>query len=57
MLWESLPDKFHPYNLSRHCVFADYLLIVSYVQGALRKELRIASSVERFKLVIVRRSC
>ena len=29
LLWESLPDKFY------HRIFADSLLILSYVQGAL----------------------
>ena len=36
---------------SRYCVFAESLLIVSYVQGALRKELLMAPFIERFKTV------
>ena len=43
LLWESLPDKFY------HCIFADSLLILSYVQGALWKELLTASFIEQFK--------
>ena len=36
-------------NLPKHCIFADFLLIVSHLQGALRKELLIASFIELFK--------
>ena len=43
LLWESLPDKFY------HRIFADSLLILSYVQGALWKELLTASFIEKFK--------
>ena len=32
-----------------HCVFAESLLIVSYVQDALRKELLMIPFIERFK--------
>ena len=51
LLWESLTDKIYHYleNLPKHYIFADFLLIVSYIQGALRKELLIASFVELFK--------
>ena len=36
-------------NLRMHCVFAESLLIVSYVQDALRKELLMIPFIERFK--------
>ena len=36
-------------NLVELCIYADFLLMEDYVQGALRKELLIASFVERFK--------
>ena len=36
-------------NLTKHCIFANSLLIVSYIQGALRKELLIAPFVEHFQ--------
>ena len=59
MLWESLPDKNFIStwnNLPRHRVFADSLLIASYVQGALRKELLMAPFIKRFKTVTLRKS-
>ena len=37
--------------MPKHCVFADSLLIVSHVQGALRKELLMAFIVKCFKTV------
>ena len=40
--------------LPRYCVFAESLQIVSYVQGALRKELLMAPFTERFKTVELR---
>ena len=36
-------------NLRRHCVFSDSLLILSYAQGALRKELLMARFLELFE--------
>ena len=36
-----------------HCVFAGSLLIVSYVQDALRKELLMISFIERFKQLLL----
>ena len=36
-------------NLPKHCIFADFLLILNYIQGALQKELLIVSFVELFK--------
>ena len=43
-------------NLLKHCISADFLLMESYLQGALRKELRIAPFVDRFKTVTLGRS-
>ena len=50
LLWERLTDKSYDYlkKFTKHCIFAD-LLIVSYRQGPLRKELLIVSFVELFK--------
>ena len=36
-------------NLLKHCVSAKFRLMEDYVQGALRKELHIATFVECFK--------
>ena len=51
MLLGDLTDKFlSTWNYSpRNYVFTESLLIVSYVQGALRKELLMAPFVKRFK--------
>ena len=43
-------------NLPWHCVFAGSLLIASYGQGALQKELLIAPFVEPFKIAILEKS-
>ena len=43
-------------NLPWHCVFAGSLLIASYVQDALQKELLIAPLVEPFKIAILGKS-
>ena len=43
-------------NLLKYCISANFLLIEGYVQGALRKELLIAPSVERFKTASLGRS-
>ena len=39
-------------NLLKHCIFAHLLLMVSYVQGTLRKELLIVIFVESFKKTV-----
>ena len=44
-------------KLFKHCISVDFLLMEVYVQGALRKELRIAPFVERFKATTLGRSC
>ena len=44
-------------NLRKHWISAKFLLMEGYVQGALRKELRIAPFVERFKIATLGRSC
>ena len=51
LLWESLTDKFCQYlkELTKALHFFYLLLMVSYVQGTLRKELLIVSFVEHFK--------
>ena len=36
-------------NLLKHSIFADSLMIVNYVQGALRKKLHIAPFLEPFQ--------
>ena len=36
-------------NLLKHCISNEFLLMEDFVQGPLRKELHIASLVERFK--------
>ena len=36
-------------NLLKHCISAEFWLIESYPQGALRKELHIAPFAERYK--------
>ena len=45
------------HNLLKHCISANFLLVESYVQGALQKELRIAPFGERIKTVTMGRSC
>ena len=51
ILFEGLPDKFYQYleQLAKTLRFADSLLVVGYVEGALRKELLMVPFVERFK--------
>ena len=44
-------------KLFKLCVSVNFLLMEVYVQGALRKELRIAPFVERFKVATLGRSC
>ena len=58
LLWEVLLIKVITTwkNLPKHYVYADFLLILSYIQGALRKELLIASFVELFKNANLRKS-
>ena len=53
LLRESLTDSTCQYlNLRKHCIFVDLLLMVSYVQSTLRKELfKLCISVE-FLLMI-----
>ena len=36
-------------NLPKHCISAEFLLMESYDQSALRKKLRIAPFVQRYK--------
>ena len=43
-------------NLRKYCISVNFLLIEGYVQGALRKELCIAPSVECFKTPTLGRS-
>ena len=45
------------HNLLKHCISANFLLVESYVQGALQKELPIAPFGERIKTVAMGRSC
>ena len=44
-------------HLQKHCISAEFLLVEGYLQGALRKELRIAPFVERFQITTLGRSC
>ena len=44
-------------NWLKHWISVEFLLIENYLQGALRKELRIAPFVERFKKTALGRSC
>ena len=44
-------------KLFKLCISVHFLLMEVYVQGALRKELRIAPFVERFKVATLERSC
>ena len=44
-------------KLFKHGISVDFLLMEVYVQGALRKELHIATFVERFKTATLGRSC
>ena len=44
-------------NLLKYWISFEFLLIEGFVQGALRKELHIASFVERFKIATLGRSC
>ena len=43
-------------NLLKYCISANFLLMEGYVQGALRKDLRTAPFVERFKTVTLGKS-
>ena len=43
-------------HLQKHCISVEFLLVVGYLQCALRKELRIAPFVERFKTASLGRS-
>ena len=43
-------------KIPKHCIFAAVFLIEGSVQGALRKELLIASFVEHFKTATLRKS-
>ena len=36
-------------HLQKHCISFEFLLLKGYLEGDLRKELRIAPFVERFK--------
>ena len=45
------------WNWLKHWFLSEFLLIESYLQGALRKELCIAPFVERFKITTLGRSC
>ena len=42
--------------MPKHCIFAEFLLVEGYAQGALRKELDIALLVERFKTTTLGKS-
>ena len=55
MLWESLSDKFCQYSkqLPRHY---SLLIVVSYTQGALQKELVMAPFEERYKTATLGKS-
>ena len=44
-------------NLIKHWISVDFFLVEGYGQGALRKDLRIAPFVERFKIATLGRSC
>ena len=44
-------------HLQKHCISVEFLLVEGYLQGAIRKELRIAPFVERFKTANSGRSC
>ena len=44
-------------KLFKLCISVVFLLIEGYLQGALRKELRIALFVERFNIAMFGRSC
>ena len=44
-------------HLQKHCISAEFLPVEGYLQGALRKELRIAPFVEHFKTASLRKSC
>ena len=43
-------------HLLKHCIFVEFLLVEGYMQGALRKELRIAPFVESFETASLGRS-
>ena len=43
-------------NLLKHCISAEFLLMKGYVQGAVRKELRIDPLVQRFKTATLGKS-
>ena len=44
-------------KLFKHCISVEFLLVEGYLKGALRKELRIAPFVERFKTATLGMSC
>ena len=44
-------------SLLKYCIFVVLLLMEGYVQGALRKNLRIAPFAERFKTATLGRPC
>ena len=44
-------------NLLKHWISAEFFLMAGYLQGALRKQMRIAPFVERFKIVTLERFC
>ena len=56
LLSQSLPDKFHYSKLLKYFIFAGFLLIEDYEQGAPRKELIFAPFVERFITATLRKS-
>ena len=56
LLSQSLPDKFNYSKLLKHFIFAGFLLIEDYEQGAIRKELIFAPFVERFITATLRKS-
>ena len=43
-------------KLFKHCISVEFLLVGGYVQGALRKEMFIASFIVRFKNAALARS-
>ena len=44
-------ERFSNLHYFKHCICVDFLLIEGQVQGALRKELRIAPLVQHFQNV------
>ena len=43
-------------HLQKYCISVEFLLVEGYLQGALRKELHIASLVECFNIATLGRS-